>query len=145
MQLLHNFGWAMALTFGLCSNAVSGETVTQRPGVTLELNNADIVGESCRLTFVATNKTETEIERAVYETVLFSKEGQVVLLTLFDFGHLPIQVPRVRQFQIPDTGCAALSSVLINGPNTCSVGGQDSDLCNAGLTTSSRVDIRLQG
>lgn len=145
MQFLHNFGRALAVTLAVWSGTVHSETAPPQAGVTLELNNADIVGESCRLTFVVTNNTEAEIEQVIYETVLFSKDGQVVLLTLFNFGTLPIGVPRVRQFQIPDTGCAALSSVLINGLNTCTVGGQDSELCKTGLTTFSRTDIKLQG
>ncbi|WP_243253555.1 hypothetical protein [Pseudosulfitobacter sp. DSM 107133] len=125
--------------------AVRAEDATPPAGVALELNAADLVGEACRITFVATNTGSAPIEQAVYETVLFGADGGVMMLTLFDFGALPVGVPRVRQFQIADTACGRIGSLLINGAGTCTVDGVASDVCTKGLATSSRLNIALQG
>lgn len=131
------------LFFTLCLPVASG---AQDVGdLNVELNAADTVGDSCRLTFVLSNRTEQEIERLVAETVLFSDQGGVVLLTLFDFAALPAGRPRVRRFQVPDTSCDRLGQVLINGLDTCTIDGAQSDMCRPALTLSSRVKIRLEG
>lgn len=113
--------------------------------LSIELNAADTVGESCRLTFVLSNGLEKNIDKLVAETVLFSDKGGVLLLTLFDFAALPSGRPRVRQFQVPETSCDRLGQVLINGVDTCALDGAQSGVCQAALTLSSRVKIGLEG
>ena len=146
MQPLRHIGTCLAFAAALFGTAAQAqETTSPEGGVALELNAADLVGEACRITFVATNTGAEPIDRAVYETVLFGAEGGVMMLTLFDFGSLPAGVPRVRQFQIADTACGRSGSVLINGAGTCTVDGAASDICAKGLATSSRLNIELQG
>ena len=106
MQLLRHVTCAFSLTATLWGAAVSAQTPTPPVGIAMELNAADLLGEACRITFVVTNQTKTHVDKAIYETVLFSKDGQVLMLTLFDFGTLPATVPRVRQFQVSDTACS---------------------------------------
>ena len=117
----------------------------QNTGLSIELNAAAPAGNACLLSFVLESTLETEIEALVAETVLFSKEGQVSLLTLFDFGTLPPARKRVRQFQIPDTPCDALGLVLINGFESCQINGAASKDCASGLRLSSRLPIPLEG
>lgn len=113
--------------------------------VGIELNKADTIGESCRLTFVLKNSHEEQVEKMVAETVLFSDKNEVILLTLFDFGELPSGRPRVRQFQVPETSCDRLGMVLINGVDACTVGGAASDVCATSLTLSNRTKIGFDG
>ncbi|MBT8155628.1 hypothetical protein KMP13_17510 [Epibacterium ulvae] len=138
----------MPLTFG-ASSAWAGENETlNMPSpapLSLELNAADNFGESCRLSFLLRNETASEITSFVAETVLFSDQGQVALLTLFDFGLLPKGRPRVRQFQVPDISCDRLSMVLINGADTCTGGAHTAQSCAAALSLTSRVKIQLEG
>lgn len=114
-------------------------------GVHIELNATDTIGESCRLTFLLTNSLDQDVDKIVAETVLFSDQKQVVLLTLFDFAALPAGRPRVRQFQVPNVSCDRLSQVLVNGISTCTQGGEQSTACQDTLRLSSRVDIELEG
>lgn len=145
MQLLRHVTYAFSLTAALWGAGVFAQTPSPPVGIAMELNAADLIGEACRITFVATNQTVTPVDKAIYETVLFSTDGQVLMLTLFDFGTLPAAVPRVRQFQVSDTACSRIGMVLINGANTCTVGDNEADVCTTGFTTSSRIDIKLQG
>lgn len=111
--------------------------------LSLELNTAETVGASCRLTFVARNALDTDIEQLVLETVLFTTDGQVGDITLFDFGALPAGKARVRRFDMANLDCGGLGSVLVNGVDTCSWASGDG--CGRPLTVSSRTDIGLDG
>lgn len=145
MQPYRHIGASLAIAAALFCTAAQAQDTTPPAGVALELNAADLVGEACRITFVATNTSAAPIDRAVYETVLFGADGGVMMLTLFDFGALPVGVPRVRQFQIADTACGRIGSLLVNGAGTCTVEDAASDVCTTGLAASSRLDIGLQG
>ena len=125
------------------SSAQSDEP--QASEIHLELNALNETEAACRLTFVATNSTDQDIERAVFETVIFDSTGSVVTLSLFDFQSLPQARPRVRQFDVRDLSCASIGRVLINGASTCTAGDADSTLCEKSLTLSSRVAAELLG
>lgn len=70
----------IALTLGLPSLA-GAEDAPAKPRRSVELNATDTVGETCRLTSLLHNEMAADIERFGFETVLFSKEGGVILLT----------------------------------------------------------------
>jgi hypothetical protein len=92
---------------------------TPTPALAIELNQAVDHEGGCLLSFVARNETGGDITRAVFETVLFTSQGQVDRLSLFDFGALPDGRPRVRQFVVPQAACDGLGQVLFNGAQTC--------------------------
>ena len=115
------------------------------PTLYLELNAVQDVGDACRLTFLARNETGAEIEKAVFETVIFDASGGVVSLSLFDFRDLPPDRPRVRQFDLPGMACDSVGQALINGANACVVGGAESEVCQNALSLGSRLDVELLG
>lgn len=141
MQLLRN---TMFLTAMACAGIAQAQSAPVG-ALSIELNAVDTLGESCRLTFLLNNGFDHDVDPLIAETVLISDQGQVVLLTLFDFGKLPAGRARVRQFQVPDTSCDRLGQVLVNGIDTCRVGGADKGDCDARLDLSSRVRIGLEG
>ena len=111
----------------------------------LELNAVRDEGGSCRLTFLARNGTGVAIDKAVFETVIFDTSGGVLSLSLMDFRDLPVEVPRVRQFDLPGMTCDALGQALINGANSCVVDGVESAICHEALSLSSRLSVELLG
>jgi hypothetical protein len=113
--------------------------------ISVELNAAQTTDTSCTLTFMITNGLDAQIDKIVYETVLFDKSGQVNRLTLFDFGTLPPARPRVRQFAVPQLTCDQLGRVLFNGANTCDGVGLEPGICISGFLPSSRTDIEVIG
>jgi len=117
----------------------------ESPKLTLELNALEEADGGCLLSFVAQNENAADIDAAVFETVLFNRQGQVSRLTLFDFGALPAGRPRVRQFVVPDLACADLGRVLINGASTCEAGELGASACSDGLSFSSRTDVEILG
>ena len=143
MQPLRNIVFALFLVFPGLAGAEEGAPAS--PRLSVELNATDTVGEACRLTFLLRNEMTVDIDQFVIETVLFSKEGQVILLTLFDFNAIPVGRPRVRQFQVPDTSCDRLGMVLVNGADTCSGGDLTAATCESAMALSSRTSIPLDG
>ena len=115
------------------------------PVLSLELNALQDVGGACRLTFLARNGTGADIEKAVFETVIFDASGGVVTLSLFDFRDLPADRPRVRQFDLQGLACRDVGQALINGSNTCLVDGAESRVCNDALSLGSRIEVELLG
>lgn len=109
----------------------------------IELSAADDVGSACRLSFLVQNGTGGDITQAVYEMVLFGREGQVALMTLLDFQELPSGRPRVRQFQFDGLACADISRVLINGADTCEA--ENSGACIDALDLTTRTTTELIG
>lgn len=113
---------------------------SQGSNVMIELNALEPVENACRITFLVQNGHDTEIDKAVYEAVLFDTQGRVDRLTLFDFGTMPPARPRVRQFVVPGLACTALGRLLINGAETCTGDGLPDDACTLNLDLRSRVE-----
>lgn len=122
------------------------QSTTEAPsGLQIELNTIQDVEGACRLTFVAQNLTDTAIETASFETVVFDASGKVVTFTLYNFRELPIDLPRVRQFDVRGEACSNIGRVLINGLNSCVIGGSESEFCLKAMNLNSRTDVELLG
>ncbi|MBM05585.1 MULTISPECIES: hypothetical protein [Sulfitobacter] len=138
-----------ALTLSLAHSAIA-ETpdvipASAEPYLKVELNAADTTDANCKLTFLITNGLATPLDKAVYETVLFDREGTVDRLTLFDFGALPVGRPRVRQFVVPQTTCENLGRILFNGAQSCAGEGIEAGTCERALAPATRTDIEVLG
>ncbi|GGG62363.1 hypothetical protein GCM10011415_05790 [Salipiger pallidus] len=136
------------LTFPSVFLALAAPAIAQdapdAPALSIELNAQEQQENGCKLSFLARNNTGDAISAAVFETVLFDDAGQVDRLTLFDFGALPANKPRLRQFVVPGLQCDALGQVLINGAATCEAEA-GAATCTEGLSLSSRTDVEMMG
>ena len=133
---------ALALFF---STSIANADETGSAGITIDLNTLQPVEGGCQLTFVASTAHADGIEKLVFEMVLFTTEGAVDRLTLFDFGEIPARAPRVRLFVLPQLECTNLGQLLFNGVNACQIGGAENTACATGLTLTSRTDVELLG
>lgn len=101
----------------------------------VELNSLSQEDEVCRLTF--TINSDEGLSALQTQTVLFDKTGAVHLFTLFDFGEIPKNGMRVRQFDIPTLPCSETTLVLFNGLDICESNGV---ACPQAPEFSSRVE-----
>ncbi len=126
----------MALTLAPLAAAAGPTTLD------VELNDAVTVEGACRLIFTVENGLGQDIERLVYETVLFDREGGVRLLTLFDFMDAPAGRLRVRQFDVPGVSCDELGLLLVNGVAECEA--PEPVACDEAtrLTTRTGIEVR---
>lgn len=112
--------------------------------VSIELNAAQSQESGCLLSFLVINGHDGPIDKAVYEVVIFTSEGQVDQLTLFDFGSLPPARPRVRQFVMPGKTCDGLGQILFNGVHSCEAAAEGTS-CENGLSLTTRTGIEVLG
>ncbi|WP_271951786.1 hypothetical protein [Ruegeria faecimaris] len=131
------------LCLGIPTMSLAQSAEDPSAGLLMELNNLQQVDGNCRLSFLVQNQTGAEIEAASYEAVVFDAQGNVVSLTLYKFRDIPAGRLRVRQFSIADMSCGDVGRILINGSNTCTVEGAESDLCDAALTLNNRTDVEF--
>ena len=122
----------------LPQGAIAQETSTG--AVLVELNRTVVQDGACRLTFMAQNNLDADIEQIVFETVIFTTEGGVERLTLVDLGALPTARPRVREFDMGGLACEDIGRILFNGVDICTGEGLDAETCAAALSPVSRVD-----
>lgn len=134
---MRHLSTAIALSLAV---ATSVAAQSSGPGLSLELNTIESTQTGCRLTFLANNGLGADLSSAVFETVLFNREGLVERLTLFDMQAIPAGRPRVRQFDVPGLACEGLGNVLINGVHACGGDGIDRAACETGLELKSRVE-----
>ncbi|MET4104376.1 hypothetical protein ABIE58_003828 [Roseovarius sp. MBR-78] len=140
-----------AITAILCAGSVSiglaqarEDSTPAQLDLTLNMVSPTDTG-TCRLTFVILNGLGSDIEKLVSEAVLFDAAGRVTRMTLFDFGALPKGRPRVRQFDLAGLTCDALSTVLINGIDTCEGAGITPMTCLDGLRLSTETEVEVTG
>ena len=133
----------VASIFSTLISVCNAELLEQK--FSLQLNSVQTIENSCRLTFVVDNQTEKDISELVFETVLFSQQGEVIFFTLFDFGEVPYGIPRVRQFDVPSYSCEDVNQVLINGIDKCVFRNSGVEECNLKLETTSRSEIGFLG
>lgn len=134
-RYLHSAVLSIALVLPL------GSAAQQAGGALIvELNRVVPLDDACRLTFMAQNNMDMDIEQIVLETVLFTTDGGVERLTLFDLGALPTARPRVREFDMQGLACDGLGRVLFNGVDACTGEGADLETCAGSLHPVTRVD-----
>ncbi|MDF3383245.1 MULTISPECIES: hypothetical protein [Sulfitobacter] len=138
---------ALSLTIaqGAAAETPAATPASASPELKVELNAADTTEANCKLTFLITNELSAPLDKAVYETVLFDREGTVNRLTLFDFGELPVGRPRVRQFVVPQTTCENLGRILFNGAQSCDGAGIEAGTCESALAPATRTEIEVLG
>ncbi|WP_039019273.1 hypothetical protein [Halocynthiibacter namhaensis] len=142
---------ATIIATGFLAMAAPAQGETSASGATLmiELNTVSETPGGCRLSFLAQNDLSVDLNTLVLETVLFTKDGGVDRLTLFDFQTLPQGRPRLRQFDVSDLSCSALGSILINGVHACAGSDGDTEIttdsCRDALRFNTRTDHEIQG
>jgi hypothetical protein len=121
-------------------------TAQDQPTFQLELNAAaDTTAGSCRLTYVATNRSDVALDRTAYEVAVFDAAGTVTRLLVLEFGALVAGKTKILQFDLAETPCASISRIVVNDVAACTAteGGAASDVCMSGLVASSRTAIQF--
>jgi len=115
-------------------------------GINLELNAAaDTTAGACRLTYVASNQSDTALDRTAYEVAVFDADGVVTRLLVLEFGVLVEGKTKILQFDLADTPCNAISRIVVNDAAGCTEAGgtENAALCMQGLSAASRTAIQF--
>jgi hypothetical protein len=138
---------ALNMAFGLSCGlaaipALSVAAAAQEAGdaIAIELNSASDQEGTCRLTYVVTNGTATDLTQASWEVAVHDAGGTVTQLWVLDFGSLPQGRTRVVQFDLADQGCDTLSRISVNDAVDCQSAEGAVEICGEKQSLSSRVE-----
>nr|WP_183900667.1 hypothetical protein [Rhizobium metallidurans] len=136
---------SLVLTGAMQAYAQEPATTTAAPKAALdvELNGLAPSQKGCMMTFVALNTLPEDIAKVSFELAFFNDKNAVDKITVLDFRNLPQGKKRVRQFDMPNVKCEAVTRVLINDTPVCD--GLEKGACMKGLVTRSQVSIPFEG
>lgn len=133
------FGLALGLA-GLPVLAPGASAQTADGALGIELNSASDQEGTCRLTYVVTNGTTTDLTQASWEVAVHDAGGIVTRLWVLDFGSLPQGRTRVVQFDLADQPCEGLSRISVNDVADCQSAAGAQEICGQAQSLSSRVE-----
>lgn len=113
------------------------------PRLAVELNALAPSQKGCMMTFVAQNDLSAPITKVSFQLAFFNDRNAVDILTVLDFRDLPLGKKRVRQFDMPNVKCEAVSRVIVNDTPVCE--GPAAGECMKGLQTKSQVSVPFEG
>lgn len=109
----------------------------------VELNALAPSQKGCMMTFVALNKLAAPVNKISFELAFFNDKNAVDKITVLDFRDLPEGKKRVRQFDMPNMKCEAVTRIIINDTPVCD--GPSAGACMKGLVTRSQISVPFEG
>lgn len=123
-------GLGLAAMIGGFANAATA-------GVALELNKLEPQGPACRVYLLA--EPSEDYQSLKLDLVLFGVDGVIARRLAVEAGPLTAGKRSVKLFDLQETGCETIGSILINDVMTCEGAEGPLDGCIAGIETSSRA------
>ncbi len=137
-------GLAAAILPALAAGHAAAQQVAAAPAFRLELNTFQQVDTTCRMIFLTENRLGAAVEDLAVEVVLFDTELRVSNIVVLTTGRLAADKRRVRAFDLPDSTCTDVSSVLVNDVTTCDGPGLSPAMCLDAIAPSSRAGVPLE-
>jgi hypothetical protein len=98
---------------------LSNPPLAASEGIGIELNRLEDQGSSCRAYLVIANPGEVAFSSFKLDLVIFDRSGTIVRRLAVDLAPLRSGKTSAKVFDIVDTGCAAIGSVLVNDVLDC--------------------------
>lgn len=118
-----SMAFLLMLAFGGGAVAQATEATAPSPvRLDLALSALQEVESGCRMSFLVTNEMAAELEDLSLEIAVFGERGGLDRMLRLNFGLLIEGKTRVRQFDLTDTPCTAIGSVLLNDVAVCEGG-----------------------
>lgn len=112
-------------------------------GIGIELNRLEDQGSNCRAYLVIANPAEVAFSGFKLDLVIFDRSGTIIRRLAVDLAPLRAAKTSVKVFDIVDTGCGGIGSMLINDVIDCrDASGSVAD-CVQRVSTSSKLAVSL--
>ena len=138
--------WASRALFPaalLWALALSNPPLAAPEGVRIELNRLEDQGSSCRAYLVIANPGEVAFSGFKLDLVIFDRSATIVRRLAVDLAPLRSGKTNVKVFDIVDTGCGAIGSVLVNDVLDCRDANGNVPDCVQRVSTSSKLAVSL--
>ena len=125
----------------LCWPAPGGAESPSTIGV--ELNRLEDQGGNCRAYLVITNPGSAEFSGFALDLVVFDRGGTIMRRLAVDVAPIRPAKTSVKVFDISETACGAIGSILVNDVIHCRDKSGDVAGCVERLSTSSKLAVSL--
>ncbi|HEX3884355.1 MAG TPA: hypothetical protein VHW66_16990 [Stellaceae bacterium] len=138
------FGLSAAVMVGLIkAGLAAGTALAANQPIGIELNRVDEQGPSCRASFVIANPGPETFSSFKLDLVVFDKGGTITRRLAADVAPLRADKTSVKIFDIPDTGCGGIGSILVNDVLDCRAADKAVADCVGRLSVTSKLPIKL--
>jgi hypothetical protein len=127
----------------LWSTAPSASPETAPEAIQIELNRLEDQGNNCRAYLVIANPGAVTYTGFKLDLVVFDRSGTIMRRLALDLAPLRAQKTTVKVFDIADTGCKAIGSMLLNEVLDCRDSSGDIPDCVQRVSTSSKLPVSL--
>ena len=116
MQRLTTLVRCIAVAGLLLSAAPAG---AEQASISIELNKLEDQGSQCAAYFVITNPTSTNYQEFKLDLVLFRPDGVIGHRFAIDLAPLKANKRTVKLFELADTACGEVGTILVNETLGC--------------------------
>ena len=109
----------------------------------VELNRLEDQGGNCRAYLVITNPGSDEFSGFTLDLVVFDRGGTIMRRLAVNVSPLRAAKTSVKVFDIAETACSAIGSILVNDVIHCRDNTGDVAGCVDRLTTSTKLAVSL--
>src|SRR5262249_61264875 len=109
----------------------------------VELNRLEDQGGNCRAFIVVRNPGSTDYSGFALDLVIFDRGGTIMRRLAIDVAPVRPAKTSVKVFDIPETTCSAIGSILVNDVIHCRDASGDVAGCVDRLSTSSKLSVSL--
>ena len=109
----------------------------------VELNRLEDQGGKCRAYLVISNPGAAEFSGFALDLVIFDRGGTIMHRLAVDVAPVRPAKTMVKVFDIPETACSAIGSILVNDVVHCRDASGDVAGCVDRLSTSSKLAVSL--
>jgi hypothetical protein len=127
----------------LSASALSHRPLAAAERVGIELNRLEDQGANCRAYLVIANPGEVAFAGFKLDLVIFDRSGTIIRRLAVDLAPVRAAKTSVKIFDIVDTGCGSIGSVLVNDVLDCRNAGGNVPDCIQLVSTSSKLAISL--
>jgi hypothetical protein len=134
--------FAVILSFALCCRALPVPAEPPK-SIGLELNKLEEQGGNCRAYLVIANPGSAGFSGFTLDLVLFDRGGTIMCRLAVDIAPVRPEKTMVKVFDIPETACGAIGSILVNDVLHCRDASGDVTGCVDQVRTSSKLPVTL--
>jgi len=127
----------------LSAVALSTSPMAAPERIGIELNRLEDQGANCRAYLVIANPGENAYSGFKLDLVIFDRSGTIIRRLAIDLAPLRAGKTSVKVFDIVDTACGAIGSVLVNEVLDCRDASGNVADCVQRVATSSKLAVSL--
>jgi hypothetical protein len=143
ISALGRVAWALGVcVIAICCGPLQGRSEPPK-SIGLELNKLEQQGGNCRAYLVIANPGADAFSGFTLDLVVFDRSGTIARRLAVELAPLRPAKTMVKVFDIPQTACSGIGSILVNDVIHCHDATGDLPGCVDRVTTSSKLPVAL--